>query len=384
MKIVIKSLNLEVVLLCLTFYEPTVVPHYIFLIYKYIVLLFLFGKYLKNIFSDKLIYAAIFFYGGVTILSTAINRLPSNMIVSSTFYMIQIIDIFILLQSYLKKHTLRELTKCICIIFLCICILTDILMVFIHYDFVDAAEEYFIGNKFVVSYIHCFTLTILYSLSSTKNHNFSIFQYIKIIAFAILSMLICIKVTCTTGIIGILAVALLLLLPKTKMGIFMSDKMIIIVTLTMNILIFGSYNILTVPVLQDVIINVFHKNASLTGRLPIYRMLISTIQKSPLIGYGYFNNIVENVLDYGNAQNGIMKILLDSGLLGLIGYVGIVIFGLNKKKKEQEIYWPFFTFLYAMIIMSAVEINLTHMLVFLTVALIFANSEELKISGRRI
>ena len=39
------------------------------------------------------------------------------------------------------------------------------------------------------------------------------------------------------------------------------------------------------------------------------------------MGYGYFSNIIEKILGFGNAQNGVLKIIIDSGIIGLIGYV---------------------------------------------------------------
>ena len=380
MKMTIRRADLEIMLLCLTFYETNIVPHYLFLLFKYVLLIYLFARHFFNIYSEKLLYAFIFLYGGVTTFSTAINHLPENTVVAAAFYMIQIIVIFITVQSYLKKYSLKDLINCVVIIFLFLCIFTDVLMLFVEYNFENSSEHYFIGSKFAVSYLHCFTLAMMCFLNDRRRRHF-IFSSVRIAAFSIMSVLVIIHVHCTTGIVAILASILLLILPKSKLCIFMSEKVLIIVTSVMNFLIFGSYSLLTTPVIQDMVINVFHKSANLTGRLQIYKIIILTIQKRFFIGYGYFNNVIENILSYGNAQNGIMKILIDSGFLGLIGYIGIVYFGINKRYKD-ETYWPFFVFLYIMIVASAVEINLTHMLVFFTIAIISGSGKRIKINRR--
>lgn len=366
------------ILLCLTFYEPNVVPHYLFLLFKYVLLIYLFVRHYFIIYSDKLLYACIFMYGGVTTFSTAINYLPINTVVASFFYMIQITVIFITVQSYLKNYSLTDLISCVVSIFIFLCILTDILMLFVGYNFEDPSESYFIGNKFTVSYLHCFTLAMMHFLNDSKKHYF-IFSSIGISIFSIISVLVIMNVHCTTGIVAILASILILILPRSKMDIFMSEKVLIIVAAVMNFLIFGSYSLLTTPVIQNVVTNILHKSANLTGRLQIYKIIIQTIQKNFFIGYGYFNDVIEKILNYGNAQNGIMKILIDSGFLGLIGYMGIVYFGINKRQKDKN-NWPFFVFLYTMIIASAVEINLTHMIVFFMIAIISGNSRRLKIT----
>ena len=104
------------------------------------------------------------------------------------------------------------------------------------------------------------------------------------------------------------------------------------------------------------------------------------IFKSPVIGYGYFNNAVSNVVSFtGNAQNGILKILVDSGAVGLIGYAGSIYFGLkNNKEHNDRQLWPLYAFIYTMIAASLVEINLTHMIVFLTVSVIYAHHNSCK------
>ena len=197
-----------------------------------------------------------------------------------------------------------------------------------------------------------------------------------VIAFALLSIIICARVTCATGLCVNIAVLCLLILPKSAKCLAMSGKALIIVTVVMNVLIFGSVSLLTTPAVQNVIINIFHKTGSLTGRTQIYSILLSKITESLFIGHGYYNNVISNILSYGNAQNGVMKILMDSGLLGLIGYVGVVYLGLNRKGKDYDAHWALFAFLYAMVIGSAVEINLTYMIVFFAIAVVFMDSER--------
>lgn len=371
MRMAIRRSSYELILLCLTFFELSILPHNLFLAFKYLVLLFIFIKYCSNFFSEKLIYTFIILYGGITVFSTIINHMLINTIVASIFYLIQIIDIFIFTQAYLKRYTFKELLQYVAIIFSLICILNDVLILFISYDFANPNEEYLMGSKFAVSYFHAFTLSTLYCLFNIIKHHLNILQRLCIITFSIISFLVCARINCMTGFIVNIVASFLMIMPKSKMGFAMNGKFLIIATTVINILIFSSYSLLTNPILQNLFVNVFHKSTNLTGRIQIYSIIMTTIRKKILVGYGYFNGVVESILGYGNAQNGIMKILIDSGILGLIGYIGIIYFGLESKKQRSAVFWPLFAFLYAMIIGSMVEINLTYMIIFFVVAIIF-------------
>ena len=87
--------------------------------------------------------------------------------------------------------------------------------------------------------------------------------------------------------------------------------------------------------------------------------------------------MIEKYLGYGNPQNGVLKILLDTGIFGLLLYVAllfIMLQPLNSKKFENN--FSMLAFLYAMLVASLVEINLTHMIVFMSLAIIAFGCER--------
>ena len=86
---------IDITMLCLTFYEPPIVQHEVFLAYKYVVIVALFVKYCKEIKAIwKIIFPAIM-YGLVTLISTAANAMSINTVVASFIYGMQIVTIFI-------------------------------------------------------------------------------------------------------------------------------------------------------------------------------------------------------------------------------------------------------------------------------------------------
>lgn len=375
----IKNSTLDIILLCITFYEITVLPHMLYIFAKYVILLYLLYKYFTECMKIKLMTSFVLLYGMITFFSTAYNRLAANTITASFIYCIQIIDIFIVANRFIKKNDVESLLKIVFKTFLVYIVATDILMMIINYNFSNPAEEYLIGNKFIVSYLHCFEACIYFYLTQKENekskkrtHRFR--GEIQSFMFTAYSVLICYRVTCSTGMVICILLGVLMLIPNKFKNILSDGKPIILSALIFNVLILGSYGLFTNPFVASFISDVMGKSTTWIGRLRIYEVVMNIIVKSPMIGYGYFNNVVSDAVSFnGNAQNGILKILVDSGVIGLIGYAGSIYIGLkNNKEHNDRQLWPLYAFIYTMIAASLVEINLTHMIVFLTVAVIYA------------
>jgi len=144
------------------------------------------------------------------------------------------------------------------------------------------------------------------------------------------------------------------------------------------VLLFGEMTILNNESFINMIARVFNKNVNLTGRTYIFRYLPIIIARKPYIGYGYYNTMVADYMGTvgANPQNGFMKIVVDSGFIGLVFYVGFMFLSIAKGVKHYEKQYPLFIYFYAMLLVSSIEINLTGGLFFLIMAIIFASSIE--------
>lgn len=372
----VKMSTVDIILLCLTFYEITYIPHMLFIAVKYLILFYLFAKYILAAQHMKLMLYFIVLYGGITAFSSIYHNMASNTIVASFMYLLQIIDIFIVVKNYLQKYPLHDLVAIIFKLFLIYLLVADALMIVIKYNFSNPAEEYLIGNKFTIAYLHCFVCALLFYLHGERLKKMKIngvlgrvYRIVPLL-FVGFSICICIRVTCTTGLLICLFMGISMIIPSSMKDFFSDRKPIILVIVILNVLIFSSYALFTNPVITSFVMGVLGKSITWTGRLQIYKVIFDIIKGSPLIGYGYFNNMVVDVLSYGNAQNGILKIMVDSGILGLMGYAGIVYLGVKRGKSKAL--WAFYAFFYAMIIASMVEINLAHMIVFMNIAMIYS------------
>ena len=194
---------------------------------------------------------------------------------------------------------------------------------------------------------------------------------------AVLSFFICMKVTTSTGMIAVVVLTLLMIMPTRIQKILSSNYALIATAGIMNILNFGTAQLMTNVHVQYFIQNVLGKSSTLNGRSQIWAIIFEFIRKKVWIGYGYYNGVIEKYLGYGNPQNGVLKILLDTGIFGLLLYVAllfIMLQPLNSKKFENN--FSMLAFLYAMLVASLVEINLTHMIVFMSLAIIAFGCER--------
>ncbi len=380
---------IKVVLVCFTFYEPSIIPHNVFLLIKYLVILWMVLSYHSEMKTDRIILAGVLGYGGITVLSSVYNRMAFNTIVASVFYAFQVLAVFLVSKGIIKRHGISQYIKWLFGYFICICFLTDASMLFIGYDFSNPTEVYLIGNKFVVSYVHCFTVALAFARIGEKDNRTLVSNWKvaisktgisrKMTAYvvAVLTIFISAKVTCSTGIVISSLLLVLMFLPSWIIDAVSSGKIMVVAVATINILMFGSYSLLTNPHLLNFVQNVLGKSGNFTGRVQIWAIIFTQIIKKPILGYGYYNDIINNLLGYGNPQNGVLKCLLDTGILGLIAYAFMVLKSFIRPNSDAiYVTRPLIAFFLVMLVASLVEINLTHMLVFLTMAINFYSSQS--------
>lgn len=173
-KVRISTFN--IILLILTFYEVSGVSHLFFLVFKYGIILYLIISNIKNLMEVKSVFIPIMIYGGITLLSTILNQVLFTKSFAAFFYMLHLLAIYLAITSFIKKRGTAELIKILIKILLVIIIITDGLMLLVRYNFDSPATNYFIGNKFAVSYLHCFVVALLYIFDTKRKSNF-VFQF---------------------------------------------------------------------------------------------------------------------------------------------------------------------------------------------------------------
>lgn len=389
----IKADIANVILMCLTFYEPAFIPHSVYLVIKYVTIIWLLLRYYWGAKRIRPVIVIVALYGIITVISSIYNHMAINTIVASMFFALQIIDVFIVTERIIHRHTLHIYLKWLFLIFFIEVMLTDLLMLFINYNFSDPEESYLIGNKFVVAYVHCLVAALAFSITGNarirgKGRRIKIRGTLKragAYIFTIYSLLICVRISCATGIVIMAVLLLLMLLPDRVLRVLSSGKTMVLGVAIVNILMFGSYSLLTNRFVLDFVQNVLGRSANFTGRLQIWAIIFDEIMENPLIGHGYYSDSINVILGYGNPQNGVLKLLLDTGVLGLVIYGDLVwkVFKAPEPVNKSAIY-PIMAFFYAMLVASLVEINLTHMIAFLAIAIVASTTDFERKAENRI
>lgn len=92
------------------------------------------------------------------------------------------------------------------------------------------------------------------------------------------------------------------------------------------------------------------------------------IGNSLIFGYGDATQIVAKVVGYGNAQNGILHIFVQYGLLGVLAFMYMCIKAISKVKRSGEksltIAYPILVYINIMIVCSLVEICFSYNFLF--------------------
>ena len=222
----------------------------------------------------------------------------------------------------------------------------------------EADTEYLLGNKFAVGYIHMLLLglyaTLLAKRKGYLRYNWGLFWLI----FAE-SIIVIYRADTMTCMLGLVAVAVISpLIPKRLSSKLSSGVACVATLIGINVVFFGTGMMLENEFVRYFITEVLGRNLNLTGRTAIYDELGMIIQMSPYVGWGYGSSVVSQFVGSGNAQNGIMELLVTYGVIGTLGFLCVLIALLpGRKNINNPAAHGLVAVLYGMFFASLVEIS---------------------------
>ena len=250
----------------------------------------------------------------------------------------------------------------------------------------SGSEGYLVGNKFSLSYMHilCYIMyKITETLECVKSKTFSRFLIILTFSISILT-------ECTTALIGMLAIVLALQLQNSNLKKLLYNGYTYIVILFSGVLFMFFYSyLLDIPIVQYVIVNVLHEDLTLTGRTGIYDLMLSILPARPLWGFGIGNShwVLTYLFGIANAQNGLVNLYIEEGLVGMSLYLLLFasIFRYTKKYVPHNFSFPLLCYIAVFSLMGFVEITIDNKLLIIMSFLLsynFANQKS-KISCQK-
>lgn len=213
---------------------------------------------------------------------------------------------------------------------------------------------YFAGNKFRTGYYFILLLAMIliryYNQINSKSRNKALF-----LLFTVMVMLLTRYIQCTTAFVAAVCVAAAVFVPKKLQRILKKPSTVIIALGVAAFLLLVTDIISENQLVSYIITNVLGKDVGLTGRFRIYSYVFRVIRGSWLFGYGYGNYAVGAMVGYGNAQNSVIQLVVDYGIIGLLGFIILMAYCFRKGSNTEN-RWGYYVYIYTMLVCSMVEI----------------------------
>lgn len=292
------------------------------------------------------------------------NKYDGANIETSLVFALAIIELYLYAQLLVVTQRVVLGVKMVWFCVLFYCGLNDILILINPSDFAASTKmgylsstfnNFLLGNKFLVSYLHVFAIVFYIYLCERRKR----VSYIKIAILFAWSISISLYVECTTAFIGQLILILMILFKEKITEIIRKTKSVLITLAVSDSFFLFNATLLQIPFIQNIITNILHEDVGLTGRISAYAHAFLLISGSPIIGYGYDNNysVSRLILNIDNVQNGLLDYVVSFGVVGTILFLIILIMNIRRLPKCCN---PAFLFLvYVFIILSSVEVTLT-------------------------
>lgn len=358
---IISILVLHVGVISLSYVHFDIYNKIIYL-FNFIIGVFLLNKF-KIFFKKKYfkINLCVLLYCILIIISSLYNYKIENTVLKGILYSIGILEIFLYFEylDYIDRvHNAIDIFYYISLVYV---IINDILM-FMLPVFFSLRDNYLLGNKFSVCYLHLFVI-IFYCAKNKKNNK------LILLVYTVVFFCISIVTQCSTAIIAGIIMIVLLIIPKNiRVRLYNPKTILIIAAISSTFFIFISM-ILSNKFVQYFVVNILKEDITLTGRTRIYENIMNIIYQSPWFGFGYGNSheLLMKMIQAPNSQNGFLECIITSGIFSTMLLIVIIykIFkSINKRAINSNTYFILGA-VYIFIVLASIEITINTSFIFL-------------------
>lgn len=316
---------------------------YIIINYKYAAIRYDYNVFFFFAYLASMIITSYYNIGTVTL---------RNPFLSALFVSVKLIVCFFTIMILIRLDKWEKLISVMFWLVFVICVVTDILAFFIP---PTHGNGYLIGNKFSVSYLHL-EMLVLYHACDFSGRGKKVYDAF----FTLFSVIFIFRSGCGTGLFGI--VLFLTLFYFTNHKIVSEPLLYVVCTVVCASFIWISRYFINTGLGTFIITELFKKDITLTGRTVIYENLPLVIYNRFFMGYGYGSNYEICMKSIGavNAQNGYIRILMETGFISLIFIMIYVITTIRKMHSilESKVAFPIECYILVMMVQSAVEIRI--------------------------
>lgn len=356
----VSKLDLRIILLWTALFQIHLPNEKIYYVYQFVVACILFMESLMEI-RKKSNCLSLFLYPITIVISCIINRntILYTQVARGFTSALLIVDVFLMIKRYEKKQGAKKLFYLLYKMSQLYAIINVLWIVALvgtgNLQKAALDETLFLGNKFSTAYMLLFYL-MFFCIAWNGNRFFPKRWKKTLFAIQALGCIgLCSLIETATGVIAVVVFLLLILFGKRVICIIENPFIMVGVIIGSMLLIFGLSMILEVPFVQNIIINILHKDLGLTGRMELYTILYPLVLKSGFWGGGYGSYVATSLAYHGwyNAQNGLAEIILTYGFIGGVTFLILVFTSVaNAMNKNVILYSAILVF----VIVAVVEI----------------------------
>ena len=318
-------------------------------------------------------------YLGVTVISSFVNRHhihERNVFLVAVLYSIVLIEVFFMFEYFSIKNKTPDLISVLYYLTLFYVILTDCLLIAKPNLYIEKDMYYLIGNKFAVAYLHL-QLIVLYLQKVKFINKSTVNQNIIITIFFVITFFICFKIECSTGIIGLFVLLLLLLLNKSNKNILKKPQTLLIVLFVSCSILLVFPMILNNSFVSHVIVDILGEDLTLSFRMMIYKkapkLLLANFVFGTCLGSSF--EVVMKYMHAPNTQNGLMECILEQGIVGTVLLL-ILIYFVFKYIDKSKYSVPAIVMIYVFSVLASVEITIDQtFIIWLAIAMVCSDFE---------
>ena len=302
-------------------------------------------NYNKNILNIKLI-LLVMLYSFIILFSAVINNNITIGMIYTNFVYIG----FIIYINYCMKD-FKNFINALNILFTLLIIYNLILAIFVKSSYMyigyQGSQKVFVGTFESRNGISMVMIPAIAFILIRSEYIYEKVRNKDILLCFMVLIIILLSKSSTGFIVGSLLVIYVLLLKKIKIKLNINKLMSIYTIIYTQVVIFRIQE----TVFRGFIENTLQKNVTLTGRTLIWDFIMKIIPNSLIFGYGRNDIIAQNAIirDVTEAHNGLLEILLCTGIIGLFVFILIllnVFKALNKSNSKISYILSMAIFLY--------------------------------------
>lgn len=350
-----------VYLLFTAIFKPYFLPTVVQQAYKFVAVMFIFiflcSKFKLGILKNESV-----FFGTAVIISSYFGHKNGYIDIlffwDSIYFAICFDCIFMLMKYLAVKGKSTDLLIALLDISGLYAFLSIMTMFTPLYTDSSGLKTYLFGNKFFSSYYILMYISIYYALHGEKIKKNAVWK-MHYCVYILISVVFAIVTKCSTSVVASFLLLLLLYLPVKLRENLMKTWVVGLAIGISGLFPVMMTSVMNLKIVQFIVVNVLHESINLNYRNIIYNNhVFKLINGSPVWGYGYGNTAMLERTGYSfsNAQNALMDIVIDYGIVSAVIFVLFILYCFEKSPGTGRSEGILFL-IYLFIIIGTIEIS---------------------------